>query len=121
MAYNTLLAERIRALVARRQGMEERKMFGGVAFLLNGNMCCGVHLDDLMVRVSPQEYAHAVQRPHARVFDLTGKPMKGFVLVSQEGYRADAALKDWAAMGSTCARSLPAKTAKPKKKKTVKQ
>ncbi len=121
MAYNLLLAERIRGLLARRQGMQERKMFGGVAFLLNGNMCCGVHLDDLMVRVLPQEYAAAVQRPHARVFDLTGKPMKGFVLVSPAGYRADAALKDWLAMGSTCARSLPAKTAKSKKKQPVRQ
>ena len=66
MAYDTLLAGRVRTLLARRQGMEERKMFGGVAFLLNGNMCCGVHQDDLMVRVSPQEYADALKRPHTR-------------------------------------------------------
>lgn len=93
-------------------------MFGGVAFLVNGNMRCGVHQDDLMVRVLPQEYVHAVKRPHARVFDLTGKPMKGFVLVSPQGYRVDAALKNWVVMGIRCARALPAKTAK---KKSVKQ
>jgi TfoX/Sxy family transcriptional regulator of competence genes len=117
MAYNTQLATRLRALLARRQGMEERKMFGGIVFMLNGNMCCGVDQDNLMVRVSPQEYDQAVQRPHARVFDLTGKPMKGFVLVSPAGYRTEAALKDWVAMGSACARALPAKTAKKKSAK----
>ena len=119
MAYNTLLTERIRKLLARRQGVDERKMFGGVAFMLNGNMCCGVHQDELMVRVTLEEYAAAVQRPHARLFDLTGKPMKGFVLVSPKGYGADSALKDWIAMGCACARSLPAKTAKKTKKKSV--
>jgi TfoX/Sxy family transcriptional regulator of competence genes len=118
MAYNSLLAGRIRSLLARRQGRDERKMFGGVAFMLNGNMCCGVHQDDLMVRVPPLEYTDAVKRPHARVFVLTGKPMKGFVLVSAPGYRTEAPLKGWVEMGSACARSLPAK---PAKKKAVKK
>ncbi len=110
MAYNEQLVERIRFLLARRQKMDERKMFGGVAFLLNGNMCCGVHKDDLIVRVAPKEYDAAIKRPHARVFDLTGKPMKGFILVSSKAYRSDEALQDWVAVGVKCARALPAKT-----------
>lgn len=111
MPYDEALAARVRVLLARRRGMHERKTFGGIAFLLNGNMCCGVHRDDLIVRVMPQEYAAALERPHVRAFDLTGRPMKGFVLVAPKGYRADDALKHWVAMGSRCARSLPAKAA----------
>ncbi len=114
MAYNEPLAQRIRSLLARRQGMDERKMFGGVAFLLNGNMCCGVHKDDLIVRVAPEDYDAAVKRPHARVFDLTGKPMKGFILVSSKAYRSDETLKDWVTAGTKCARALPAKALKKK-------
>ena len=117
MAYNARLAERIRSLLARRQGVDEEKMFGGVAFMLNGNMCCGVHEDDLIIRVMPDEYAAAVKRPHTHAFDLTGKPMKGFVLVLPKAYRLDEALKDWVAVGDRCARSLPAKTAKKKPRK----
>ncbi len=117
MAYNEQLAQRIRSFLARRQEMDERKMFGGVAFMLNGNMCCGVHNDDLIVRVTPEEYDAAVKRPHARAFDLTGKPMKGFILVSPKAYRSDETLKDWVAVGAKCARSLPAKTVKKKPRK----
>lgn len=112
MPYDEVLAGRVRVLLARHRGMHERKMFGGIAFLLNGNMCCGVHRDDLIVRVMPEEYAAAVEQPHARAFDLTGRPMKGFVLVAPKGCRADDALKRWVAVGSRCARSLSAKTAK---------
>ena len=85
--------------------------------MLNGNMCCGVNKDDLMVRVMPEECDAALKRPHARVFDLTGKPMKGFVLVTPKGYSSDKALKEWIEMGVKCARSLLAKAAKKKPRK----
>lgn len=111
MAYNEQSAERIRSILARRRYLTQRKMFGGIAFMLNGNMCCGVHRDDLIVRVAREEHAAALARPHARTFDLTGKPMKGFVLVAPQGYRAEDSLKEWIAMGVRCARSLPAKNA----------
>lgn len=119
MAYDGALAGRIRALLARRRGVDERKMFGGVAFLLNGNMCCGVHRDDLIVRVAREEHAAALERPHVRAFDLAGKPMKGFVLVAPKGYRAEDSLKEWIAMGVRCARSFAVKTAGERSRKNV--
>lgn len=92
-------------------------MFGGIAFMLNGNMCCGVHRDELIVRVARDEHAAALERPHARAFDLAGKPMKGFVLVAPQGYRAEDSLKEWIAMGVRCAQSLVAKTTGKKSRK----
>lgn len=109
MAYDERLAERIRSILARRQRLTQRKMFGGIAFMLNGNMCCGVHGDDLIVRIAREEHPAALKRPYARPFDLTGKPMMGFVLVAAKGYRAEDALREWIAMGVRCAQSLPAK------------
>ena len=82
MPYDERLAGRVRAVMADADGVRERKMFGGLAFLLNGNMCCGVVRDDLMVRVGPDDYDQSLKRAHARPMDFTGKPMKGFVDVS---------------------------------------
>lgn len=82
MPYDERLAGRVRAVMANADGVRERKMFGGLAFLLNGNMCCGVVRNDLMVRVGPDDYEQSLQRAHARAMDFTGKPMKGFVYVS---------------------------------------
>lgn len=109
MAYNEVLAERIRSLLARRRGMDERKMFGGVAFLLNGNMCCGVLKNDLIVRVGPDRYEDAITLPHARPMDFTGRPIKGFVYVGPMGCRTGAALAKWIRMGIELASSLPKK------------
>lgn len=117
MAYNEQLTERIRSALARRHGLTQRKMFGGICFMLNGNMCCGVLNDELIVRVMPDEYDAAMGRPHVRAFDFTGKPMKGFVVVLPKGYGADKALKGWIEMGVKCVRSLPAKTARKKSRK----
>ena len=84
-------------------------MFGGIAFLLNGNMCCGVHDDELIVRLDPDRTEQALREPHVRVFDLTGRPMKGWVLVAPGGVAADDDLRSWIGQGVKYARSLPAK------------
>ncbi len=79
MAYDEGLAQRIREALDDRPGIAERKMFGGLCFTLNGNMACGVTGDELMVRVGPDKHAEALERPHARKMDFTGRPMKGLV------------------------------------------
>ena len=85
MAYDQKLADRIRALVAGRPGVSEKAMFGGLAFLLDGRMFCGVNKDDLMVRAGPARHDEALAKPHARSMDFTGRPMKGYVFVGAEG------------------------------------
>jgi TfoX/Sxy family transcriptional regulator of competence genes len=107
----------VRRALNRKPGLSERKMFGGICFMLNGNMCGGVLDDELIVRVMPDEYDAALKRPHIRAFDFTGKPMKGFVAVTPPGCRAEAALRDWVVTGAECARALAAKGAKKKPKK----
>ena len=79
MAYDEGLAQRVREVLAERSDLSERKMFGGLCFLVNGNMCCGVVRDELMVRVGPDAYDESLSLPHARKMDITGRPMKGFV------------------------------------------
>ena len=81
MAYDERLAQRVREELADRPGYAEKKMFGGLCFLLRGNMCCGVGKDGLMVRVGPEQYESALADDHARQMDFTGRPMKGFVFV----------------------------------------
>ena len=109
MAYDERLAERIRRALAVREGLSEKKMFGGIAFMLNGNMCAGVVSDQLMVRVGPERHEEALARPHARPMDFTGRPMKGMVYVGPEGYRSDADLAAWVSQGAQFAATLPPK------------
>ncbi len=109
MVYNELLAEKIRAVVVRRKDLSEKKMFGGVAFMLNGNMFCGVVKDDLLVRVGAERNDEALALPHARPMDFTGKPMKGFIYVDPKGWSKDTALKKWIDMGINYVSSLPKK------------
>jgi hypothetical protein len=109
MAYDEGLAQRIHELLSDRPELVEKKMFGGVGFMLQGNMACGVNQDDLIVRVGPDKYETAVIRPHTKPFDFTGRPMKGWVMVGPEGYASDADLKDWVAQGVEFALSLPPK------------
>lgn len=85
MAYDEHLAQRVRDVLGRRAGLEERKMFGGLAFLLEGRMFCGIVNDELMVRVGPEQHSVALALPHARAMDFTGRPMKGMVYVAREG------------------------------------
>lgn len=109
MAYDEGLAQRVREALEGQSGLVERKMFGGVAFMVQGNMCCGVMNDELIVRVGPEKYPVAMTEPHTRVFDFTGRPMKGFVVVTSEGHASDEALEDWVGRGFQFALSLPAK------------
>ena len=109
MAYDETLANRIRADLSRRSDISERKMFGGLAFMLAGNMCCCVTGHGLMVRVGPDAYEDALAQPHAGLMDLTGRPMKGWVLVQLPGLNSDAALTQWVTQGAEFAATLPAK------------
>jgi hypothetical protein len=109
MAFDEGLAHRLREALADQPGLVERKMFGGLAFMLGGNMCCGVVGETLMVRVGPKAYESALERPHARPMDFTGKPLKGMVYVDPEGFEADEDLARWVETGVAFARSLPAK------------
>jgi TfoX/Sxy family transcriptional regulator of competence genes len=89
MAFDEALAERIRQQLARRQNVEEKKMFGGVGFLLHGNLLVGVWKDALIVRLGPHEGAEALREQHVREFDITGRAMKGWVLVEPGGVQGD--------------------------------
>lgn len=106
MAYDERLVERLRKVLATRDRISEKKMFGGVAFLLDGKMFVGVNDADLMVRVGPDGYARALARPHARPMDFTGRPLTGFVYVAEPGYRG-AALGRWAAEAAEFVATVP--------------
>jgi len=95
MAFSEPLAGRIRDALARKEGVEEKKMFGGVGFLLQGNLLVGVWKESLIVRLGPDGYEDALKEPHVKEFDITGRPMKGWVLVEPDGVEDDDQLKDW--------------------------
>ena len=107
MAYDEGLAQRIREALEDRPDISEKKMFGGLAFLLGGHMCVGVVGNELMVRVGPDAHDEALGQPHARKMDFTGRPMKGFVYVACEGVESDADLRRWVARGVRFAASIP--------------
>ena len=109
MPHNEQLAARMRQHLGARPGVVEKKMFGGVAFLVHGNMCVGVHKDDLVVRIDPAESDAALAEPGVRIFDITGRPMKGWLLVNATAIANDATLAAWLDRGFTFASSLPAK------------
>jgi len=109
MAYEKGLAQRIREALGAAPGLVEKKMFGGVGFMVLGNMACGVNKDNLIVRVGPDQYEQALSRPHARPFDMTGRPMRGWVMLGPAGYESDDDLKAWVQQGVDLALTLPAK------------
>ena len=109
MAYDEGLADDIRAHLATRRGLSEKEMFGGIAFLVDGNMAVGVSGDSLMVRVGKDAHDEAVSRPGARIFDMSSRPMRGWVVVSPEGFADDAVLDAWIDQGVAYAESLPPK------------
>ena len=117
MAIDEGLAERVREQLEGLQGLTERRMFGGLAYMLNGNMCVGLVRESLMVRIGPDDYAATVVLPHARPMDFTGKPLRGFVYVAPEGVAEDEDLAVWVERGVAFAGSLPPKEKKPKKPK----
>ena len=109
MPYDEGLAQRIREILDTGHAYTEKKMFGGVGFMLNGNMAVGVNQDNLIVRVGVEKDEEALSQPHARPFDFTGKPMLGWIYVSPDGYASDADLVAWIQSGVDFALSLPPK------------
>ncbi|MEU6283361.1 TfoX/Sxy family protein [Streptomyces sp. NPDC047028] len=109
MAYDEGLAQRVRERLGTDPGVTERKMFGGIAFLCHGNMAVGVTGDDLLVRVGPDATDAALGRPGVRLFDMTGRPMRGWVVVAGESVAEDVRLDAWIDEGRAFAASLPAK------------
>jgi TfoX/Sxy family transcriptional regulator of competence genes len=95
MAYNEKLADRVREELSSLRKVEEKKMMGGLAFMVNSKMCVGIMHDDLMVRIAPEEYEAALDRPGCHVMDFTGKVLKGFVLVGPEGTKGKKQLTQW--------------------------
>jgi TfoX/Sxy family transcriptional regulator of competence genes len=117
MAFDRGLAERIRDLLSPRRGITEKKMFGGLAFMLNGYMVVGILEDTLMARVGPDAYAAARRQPHVREMDFTGKPLKGYVYVAAAGIESDAALEQWVNRCAQFVESLPPKHPLPSQQK----
>ena len=109
MPYDEAVAKRVRGVLGNTPDVVEKRMFGGIAFMVRGNMCCGVIGDRLMLRVGPDGYEAALPRPHAKPMDFTGRPMKGFVFVEPKGFASAGDLKAWIARAMAFALSLPAK------------
>lgn len=109
MAYDEGLAQRVRELISEQPGYEEKKMFGGIGFLLRGNMACGVIREDLIIRVGADAYTDSLLKPHVELFDITGRAMTGWVIVKEPGYREDQTLENWVQQGVAYALTLPAK------------
>jgi TfoX/Sxy family transcriptional regulator of competence genes len=109
MAFSEALARRVRQRLARRKNVAEKKMFGGVGFLLNGNLLVGVWKESLIVRLGAEQGEEALLEPHVKVFDITGKPMKNWVLVAPEGVADDDQLSGWIQRAANFVGSLPAK------------
>ena len=109
MAYDEGLAQRLRELFADRSDVVEKKMFGGLAFMVRGHMSVGVNKADLMLRCGPDRYKEVLALPHAREMDFTKKPLKGFVYVDPSGFESDEELQRWVEVGLKFATSMPAK------------
>ena len=109
MAFDEKLADRIRKVLVRREGVSERKMFGGIAFMIQGNMCCGVIKNDLMLRLGDADAARALEEPFTREMDFTGRPMRSMIYVGHEGHETDADLRRWVRRAVKFAEQLPAK------------
>lgn len=109
MAYNEELAERMRRILKSEGTTVEKRMFGGIGFMVNGNFACGVHKQDLVARLNEADFQAALKKPHVRIFNMTGRPMKGWLMVSAEAYSGDKALRDWITKSLSHARSLPPK------------
>lgn len=109
MAYDEVLADRIKTILKSRRSVTEKKMFGGLCFMVNGNMACGVEKKKLVVRIGPDDYEKILKLKHVRKMDFTGKPLKGFIYIMPEGLSRADSLKKWVDRGIQFARSLPKK------------
>ena len=116
MSYDADLYDRISTLLKSAKDVEPKKMFGGICFMHRGNMLCGIDKSRLMVRVGPDQYDAVLKMKHAKVMDITGKPMKGFIFVSEDGYKTDKNLNEWLALGLNFTATLPLKKTKKKSK-----
>jgi hypothetical protein len=122
MAYDELLAKRIRSILTPHQKhLEEKKMIGGLCFMYKGKMSCGIVKEDLMVRVVPEKYESSLKMLHCRVMDFTGKVLKGFLYVDKEGIRTEKQLRSWLDLGIEFVDKQVPKTKKTKVKKPVKK
>lgn len=119
MSYDEPLAERVRRLVARYPKATEKAMFGGICFMLNGRMCVGIARDELMVRVGPDAYEHALGQRHVRPMDFTGRPMRGYIFVEPDGCRDLRALERWITRAADFVSTLPSKSAGPTRTRRV--
>jgi hypothetical protein len=109
MAYDKGLAQRVREILEEEPGFDEKKMFGGLCFLLFGNMVCGIIKEDLIVRVGADKYAQMLKMPHTRKFDITGKPLTGWVMVLSDAMDSDEELNNWIQRAVSFVRTLPPK------------
>lgn len=109
MAFDEALADDVRMRLSDRSGLTEQEMFGGIAFMINGNMAVGVSGDELMVRVGKEAHEKAISKPGARTFDMGARPMVGWVSVAAEGFDSEAAFNAWVDQGAAYAESLPPK------------
>ena len=107
--YCAELAERLRTRLGKVPGISEKTMFGGIALLLNGNMVCGVHKDDLILRLGKDACEKGLKQPHTRQFDITGRPMSGWLMVAPEGCSEDQLLDEWVTQALDFVKTLPAK------------
>lgn len=108
MAYSLKLAERIK-LGFGDVPFVEKKMFGGVGYLIHGNMACGIYKDNLIIRVSVDKFDSLIKKPNTKLFDITGKPMKGWLMVTEDGYKTSKQLYTWIKEGIEFALTLPSK------------
>lgn len=109
MAYDEQLANRVRDALSPRRTVGEKKMFGGICFMLSGHMACGIVDDKLMVRLAPEDAVARLAEPHVKPMDFTGRPLKGFVYVERGGTKTAAQLKVWIERAAAFSESLPAK------------
>ena len=109
MPYKEEIAARIQKIVSGWKSTADKKIFGGICHLLNGNMFCGVHKEFLILRLGPGKAEKAMKLPHVRPFDITGKPMKGWVMVTEEGFKTAGELKSWLEEAKSFVKTLPAK------------
>lgn len=109
MAFDETLAARIRRILQARTDVAERRMFGGLAFMVRGHMACGIVGSDLMVRVGADAFEEALRKPHVRPMDFTGRPSRGMVYVAPEALRTASALASWVETGVRFVSTKPAK------------
>jgi len=121
MPYSTNLEAAIDSAIKRWKDVEKKKMFGGVCYLLKGNMCIGIYKDSLIVRMDKDLAEKSLQGRNVKPFDITGRPMAGWVMVPEAGWKSAVGLAKWIDVGKRFALSLPEKKGKAKKTKTLKE